>query len=81
MSQMEILMSTVRILHTLPMTVNEVAETAARHRKAKYDMATPAAHEIMSAPTFLRFHRTVCSTCGSVASVMQSSITLDHRFV
>ena len=27
------------------LTVNEVAETAARQRKAKYDMKTPAAHE------------------------------------
>ena len=28
-------------LHTLPMTVKEVAETAARQRNAKYDMAVP----------------------------------------
>ena len=35
MSQIRMLMRTVVILHTLPMTVNEVAETAARQRKAK----------------------------------------------
>ena len=35
LSQIEMLMSTVTILHTLPMTVNDVAETAARQRKAK----------------------------------------------
>ena len=35
LSQIRMLMRTVVILHTLPMTVNEVAETAARQRKAK----------------------------------------------
>lgn len=35
LSHMRMLMSTVRILQTLPMTVKEVAETEARQRKAK----------------------------------------------
>ena len=49
MSQIRMLMRTVVILHTLPMTVKLVADTAARQRKAKYDIATPAAHDTLSA--------------------------------
>ena len=49
---MNMLMRTVVILHTLPMTVKEVAETAERQRKAKYDIAVPRVHESARAPTW-----------------------------
>jgi hypothetical protein len=68
-------------LQTLPMTVNEVADTAARQRKAKYDIATPAAQERLSAATGLNVHCMAVRVCGSVASVSQNRRIDAHRLV
>ena len=63
LSQIEMLIKTVRILQTLPTTVKDVAETAARQRKAKYDIATPAAQEMERAVIGRQPHCIDLSTC------------------
>ena len=47
------------------MTVKYVAETRERHRKAKYDIATPRRHETASAPPDAHVHWNVPSVVGS----------------
>eukprot|EP00193_Tetraselmis_chui_P017356 CAMPEP_0177782166 /NCGR_PEP_ID=MMETSP0491_2-20121128/18293_1 /TAXON_ID=63592 /ORGANISM="Tetraselmis chuii, Strain PLY429" /LENGTH=69 /DNA_ID=CAMNT_0019302389 /DNA_START=62 /DNA_END=268 /DNA_ORIENTATION=- len=56
LSQMMQFMTTVAILHMMPTTVKEVADTMARSKKAEYDMATPTTQETVSAAMAVEVH-------------------------